>query len=120
MTRPDNKPNSIKVQTRLSHPVVHAGQPTEIFLRVDVTALGETGQRPSLDLAVVLDRSGSMEGDKLRYVKKAVDTLIDRLLPSDHMALVTYDSRVDTVFSRRRVDDALVMKTKAALIETGG
>jgi Ca-activated chloride channel homolog len=120
MTRSDNKPESVKIQARLSHPIVHAGQPTEVFLRVDVTGLGETGKRPPLDLAVVLDRSGSMSGAKLRYAKKAVDTVIDRLLPSDHMALVTYDSQVDVVFARRRVDDALVMKSKAALIETGG
>ena len=120
MNKPDNQSNNIKVQARLSHPVVHAGQPTEIFLRVDVTGLGETGQRPSLDLAVVLDRSGSMGGDKLRFAKKAVDTLIDRLLPSDHMALVTYDSEIETVFARRRVDDALVMKTKVDLVETRG
>ncbi len=119
-TSNNNSTTTIKVQARLSHPVVHAGEPTEVFLRLDVTGLGETGQRPSLDLAVVLDRSGSMQGEKLRYAKKAVDTLIDRLLPSDHMAFVVYDDLVDTVFARRKVDDALVMKTKAALIETGG
>jgi Ca-activated chloride channel family protein len=120
VSRSDNNSNGIKVQARLSHPVVHAGEPTEVFLRVDVTGLGETGKRSPLDLAVVLDRSGSMRGKKLLYAKKAVDTLIDRLLPSDHLALVTYDSHVDTIFARRRVDDALVMKTKVALIETGG
>ncbi|MCE5254864.1 MAG: VWA domain-containing protein [Actinomycetia bacterium] len=120
MSGSDNNPNSIKVQARLSHPVVRTGEPTEIFLRVDVTGLGETGKRPPLDLAVVLDRSGSMQGEKLRYAKKAVDTLIDRLLPFDHMSFVVYDDIVDTVFARRKVDDALVMKTKAALVETGG
>lgn len=120
MTTSDNTSESVKVQARLSHPIVHAGKPTEVFLRVDVTGLGESGKRPPLDLAVVLDRSGSMSGAKLRYAKKAVDTVIDRLLPSDHMALVTYDSQVDVVFARRKVDDALVMKSKAALIETGG
>ena len=87
---------------------------------MDVTGLGETGKRPPLDLAVVLDRSGSMEGEKIVFAKKAVDTLIDRLLPTDHMALVAYDNVVETVFARRKVDDALVMKTKAALIEPRG
>lgn len=120
MTSADGGSSGIKVQARLSHPIVHAGEPTEVFLRVDVTGVGQTGKRPPLDLAVVLDRSGSMHGEKLQYAKKAVETLIDRLLPTDHLALVTYDSEVDTVFARRRVDDALVMKTKVALVEARG
>jgi Ca-activated chloride channel family protein len=108
------------VTARLSHPVVHAGRPAEIFLRIDVTGLGETSKRPPLDLAVVLDRSGSMAGEKIVFARKAVDTLIDRLVPTDHMALVAYDNVAETVFARRRVDDALVMKTKAAQIEPRG
>lgn len=110
----------IRVQVRLSHPIVHTGEPTDVFLRVDVTGSGEVRERTPLDLAVVIDRSGSMAGDKLRYAKKAVETLIDRLLPTDHLALVAYGSRVHTVFARRSVDDALIMKSRAALIETEG
>jgi len=120
MTDPHNKPSDIEVRARLSHPLVHAGEPAEIFLRVDVTGRGELGTRPPLDLAVVLDRSGSMEGSKIAFAKKAVDILIDRLLPSDHLSLITYDSVVETVFPRRRVDDALVMKTKVELIGPRG
>jgi len=110
----------VKVEARISHPVIHAGHPAEVFLRVDVTGLGETSERPPLDLALVLDRSGSMYGEKLEYAKKAVTTVIDRLAPTDHVALVTYDDTVDVVFPRRKADDALVMKTKTELIYPGG
>jgi len=120
MSTKSSIPSSVKVKARLSHPILHAGKPAQIFLRIDATGLGETGKRPPLDLAVVLDRSGSMTGAKIAYAKKAVDLLIDRLLPSDHMALVAYDDVVETVFARRKVDDALVMKTRAAAVESRG
>lgn len=120
MSASTDRPTGVKVAARLSHPVIHAGEPAEVFLRVDVTGLGEMGQRPPLDLAVVLDRSGSMSGAKIAYAKKAVNTLIDRLLPTDHVALLAYDDVVDTVIPRRKVDDALVMKTKTELIEPRG
>jgi Ca-activated chloride channel family protein len=118
-TADNNGDSKVKVEARLSHPVIHAGRQAEIFLRIDVTGLGEMGKRPPLDVAMVLDRSGSMEGEKLAYAKKAVETVIDRLAPTDHVALVAYDSMVDVIFPRRKADDALVMKTKTQLIDAG-
>ena len=69
--------------------------------------------RPQLDLALVLDRSGSMHGEKLAYAKEAVRGLIDRLPATDHLSLCAYDDRVDVVFPRHPVD-ALVMKANVS------
>ena len=44
------------------------------------------------DLVVILDRSGSMDGEKLVYAKAAVRDLVDRLGPEDRFALVTYSN----------------------------
>src|SRR5207245_1443174 len=47
--------------------------------------------RPPLNLALVLDRSGSMAGPKLWYAKRAVAWLLSRLQPTDRVALVAFD-----------------------------
>ncbi len=51
---------------------------------------------PATDLVIVLDRSGSMEGEKLRDAKQAVVGMLHRLGPSDRLALVTYANDVRT------------------------
>jgi hypothetical protein len=50
-----------------------------------------------VNLAFVLDRSGSMSGQKLELAKRAIETAVDRLLPTDRFAIVCYDDRIDTV-----------------------
>jgi Ca-activated chloride channel homolog len=49
------------------------------------------------DLVVVLDRSGSMSGSKLRDARRAVLQLIERLTARDRLAVVTYSNGVEIV-----------------------
>ncbi len=53
----------------------------------------ENGIRTPTDLVVVLDRSGSMSGEKIVHARAAVHQLISRLGPGDRFALVAYSSR---------------------------
>ncbi len=50
------------------------------------------------DLVIVLDRSGSMEGQKLRDARQAVARLIQKLGPKDRLGLVSYSNGVQTDF----------------------
>jgi Ca-activated chloride channel family protein len=50
-----------------------------------------------VNLAFVLDRSGSMSGEKISLAKRAIETAVDRLLPTDRFAVVCYDDRIDVV-----------------------
>lgn len=58
-------------------------------------------ERPSarapLNIALVLDRSGSMQGDKLRYVKRAAHYVLDMLDERDRVALVAYDDEIQVL-----------------------
>ena len=53
--------------------------------------------RPPVNLAIVLDRSGSMSGQKLAVAKAAVEAAIARLQPDDRFSVVVYDDVVDVV-----------------------
>lgn len=87
------------------------------FLQLTVRApelpAQEAAARKPLNLAFVLDRSGSMEGEKLELVKRAVAFGVNQLAPDDRAAIVIYDDRVQTLVpSARMTGDA---KTQAAL-----
>lgn len=60
--------------------------------------------RPRLNLALVIDRSGSMaEARKLDYVKTAAHQLVDMMEPDDILSIVTYDHRVQIPWPSRPV-----------------
>ena len=69
------------------------------FLLARIAAPRATGERarPPVNLAIVLDRSGSMSGEKLRVAKSAVEEAIVRLQPDDRFSVVVYDDVVDIV-----------------------
>jgi Ca-activated chloride channel family protein len=55
-------------------------------------------RRPPVNLAFVLDRSGSMAGrGKLDLAKQGVLEALDRLEPTDRFCVVTYDQEIDIV-----------------------
>ncbi len=53
--------------------------------------------RPPVDVAFVLDRSGSMGGEKIVLARDAILQGIAMLQPTDRFAVVAYDSSVDVV-----------------------
>ncbi len=65
--------------------VVHA------LLRVE-SAPPPDGPRPPLDLVLLLDRSGSMWGEKLERARRAVLDVLGRLRPEDRVGVVAFDS----------------------------
>jgi len=60
--------------------------------------------RPRLNLALVIDRSGSMaEARKLDFVKTAAHQLVDMMEPDDILSIVAYDHRVQIPWRSRPV-----------------
>jgi Ca-activated chloride channel family protein len=69
------------------------------FVLVDIVA-PESARAPSrepLDIAFVLDRSGSMAGRKIALAREAVGASIGALGVDDRFAVVAYDDRIDIV-----------------------
>lgn len=65
-----------------------------LLARVRAGASSPAGQRRPLNLCLVLDRSGSMQGAKLDYVRQAAQFLVQRLGAADRLSLVTYSESV--------------------------
>jgi Ca-activated chloride channel homolog len=93
--RPATSSNgSLTMTSRLSHPYITPGS-ADLFVTVDITGVEVPGsKRMPVNLAVVIDRSGSMSGYKLQQAKQAARHLVGLLGPEDRLAIVHYGSDV--------------------------
>ena len=78
--------------------------------------------RAPLNLALVLDRSGSMQGDKLRYVQQAACHVLDLLDERDRVALVAYDDQVTLIAPSAPVSEPMRrdLKNRINALQPGG
>jgi len=70
--------------------------PVERVVEIEIQApvAKDADQRQPLNLALVLDRSGSMHGDRLEFAKLAALHVTDLLEDDDHLAVIIYDDEV--------------------------
>lgn len=76
--------------------------------------------RAPLNLSIVIDRSGSMAGEKLINAKKAAKHLIDELSSDDYVSVVIYDNSVSVLQPTTRVTNSNSIKNKISTITDGG
>ncbi|MDQ3547410.1 MAG: VWA domain-containing protein, partial [Chloroflexota bacterium] len=61
-------------------------------------------QRPPLDLAFIVDRSGSMAGGAFELARQGVEHALRLLNERDTASVVVYDDRIETLLSQRHFD----------------
>jgi Ca-activated chloride channel homolog len=71
------------------------GGAMHVLIRVHAPQAQVNSARVPLNLALVIDRSGSMSGDKLEYAKAAARFVMERLEGEDRVSLVAFDDRVE-------------------------
>ncbi len=102
-----------------------AADATHVLVRLvspaqPVTENSESAQRAPLDLALVIDRSGSMSGDPLKAALESSVRIIQGLRSDDRIAVVTFDDHVQVVQPLVAVGDAHDLVNRVRLIESGG
>jgi Ca-activated chloride channel family protein len=68
-----------------------------VLVEVTAPSAPRTNERAAVNLAFVIDRSGSMGGEKLELAKSAVREALTTLTERDRFSVVTYDDRVEVV-----------------------
>jgi Ca-activated chloride channel family protein len=66
--------------------------------------------RKPLNLSLVLDRSGSMNGQAMEEAKRCAAYIVDQLTEKDRVSLVIYDSEIDVIVPATPVSDKALFK----------
>src|SRR5690348_13087946 len=94
----------------------------DVLIRVQAPDAPKSGlpERPPLNLSIVIDRSGSMNGAPLHEAKRAAGSMIDRLNAADRASVVVYDNAVQVIANSARVENKELVKAAIARIGSGG
>jgi Ca-activated chloride channel family protein len=87
----------------------------DFVIRVSALAARVSTDRAPLAVALVVDRSGSMSGDKLPGAKRAALAVLDRLDERDQVAVVIFDEQLEVIQDVQPVTPALRARCRAKL-----
>ena len=97
----------IKLEARLAQPVMKSGEGQKNYLRIALQGCKpEPSQsRTPVNVAFVIDRSGSMQGARIAQAREAAIMAINRLLPTDIASVVIFDHVVDVLVPAQPVSN---------------
>lgn len=75
---------------------------------------------PPLNLSLVLDRSTSMQGERMDTVKSAAIELLRQLRPEDTLSIIVFSDRAQVLLPAKRQPDRGQVETQIRMIKAGG
>ncbi|MDB5871543.1 MAG: hypothetical protein JWQ07_985 [Ramlibacter sp.] len=111
--------------TPIRQGVSAAGGTLEVLVRVQAPAQPPESEAPAaarsqLRLALVVDRSGSMDGEPLRQAMRCVSHIVARLQPKDQVAVVLYDHDVQLPVPLQPAEHKRAIEAALAGVKSGG
>ncbi len=113
---------AVRLRVELDRPVLSSDRPERVVVKIalDGLRLPRPEARPPVNLTLVIDRSGSMNGDKIQHAKAAAIEAVRRLGPDDVFSLVTFDHEVETLVPAARVGDCRMIEARIRSIVARG
>ena len=115
-------PSQLRLDVALNQPVMLADQKNTAYLRVGLKgfALKDVEQRAPINIAVVIDKSGSMSGEKIKKAREAAIMALKRLNSRDIVSVITYDSTVNVLIPATKFSDRERIFRKIRNVNAGG
>ncbi len=97
--------------SRSGNPYFLKGANNDLYVYINIRGndMGTAKKRAPLNISLVLDRSGSMQGQKIAYAKKAANFVIDQLNGDDMASIVNYDDQVEITSASQPVKNKTLL-----------
>lgn len=111
----------IKLRTELGQSSYFGEKGQKTYLRIDLEGIRrEETERTPVNIAIVIDKSGSMNGNKLAQAKEAAIMAVERLGRDDYVSIITYSSKVDVLMPSTRVTNTTEFRHRIKSIRSNG
>jgi Ca-activated chloride channel homolog len=102
--------------------ILKSGQKQQAWMRVGLKGfhLEQDGARAPINVAIVLDRSGSMQGEKIQRAREAAIGALDLLNADDIVSIIAYDSDVNVLVPATKLTDRQQVASIIRGIQPGG
>jgi Ca-activated chloride channel family protein len=106
----------------IGQPTLAADRKQTAYVKVALTGftLENPAERTPVNVALVLDRSGSMQGAKLDHAKSAAKAAIERLGENDIVSIVVFDDTVNVIVPATKLTDKAAVRAAIERIQAGG
>src|SRR5262245_31072217 len=87
----------ITLEAKLAQPVMKTGEKQQNYLRIGLNGCEpkRSDNRTPVNVAFVIDRSGSMQGARIVQAREAAIMALNRLDANDIASVVIFDDKVD-------------------------
>jgi len=112
----------VTLEARLAQPVMKSGETQKNYLRVALNGCEpkRTNERTPVNVAFVIDRSGSMAGPRITQAREAAIMAVNRLDQNDIASVVIFDDRVDILIPSQPVNDRAMFAERIRQVAVRG
>ena len=102
--------------------LVRLDEPQMLYLILEIEAPAQARQAPAppLNVCLVLDRSTSMQGEKMDTVKSVAIQVLRNLRPQDILSVVAFSDRAEVIIPASYLQDRQRLEAKIQMIQPSG
>ena len=102
--------------------LVQLDEPQMLYVMLELEAPAEARQSsaPPLNVSLVIDRSTSMQGEKMDIVKASAIQVLRNLRPQDILSVVAFSDRAEVIIPASYQQDRQRLEAKIQLIQPSG
>jgi len=113
ISMPSNAEEDVAMEIRFGNSKLYSNQ-NQVIMQIGLITknVENLSEAPTLNLALVIDRSGSMAGEKMEKVKESLVELLEKLRKGDILSVIVFSSEAEILVEAQKIDSKLIINQR--------